>query len=291
MADLSSLTALSGASLWINNLVDGTSGMAVKAKHSIFSGSSHFQKIEVFDTYAYGRILMLAGTLMFTERDEFIYHEMMSHPALSRHPNPKSVCIIGGGDGGVLREVLKHPTIEKVVVVDIDDMVKQTIETYFHHLATGFSDKRAEVVIKDGVDFFLACKDTFDIIIVDSYDPGGPVQSLETEDFFSQVASHVAPEGCAVFQSDSPILRPGFVRSIHGLVKPHFAAMAPYICSIPSFPAGTCSFILAAHSNDFFSACNSKATTTIAPLCKYYTEAIHTAAFVLPRYLQQIYPV
>lgn len=121
----------SGSSIWLQNLIHGMSGLTIKAKHSVFCDSSPFQKIEVFDTYSFGLVLCLGGSIVLTEADGCIYHEMISHPALFMHKNPQNVCIIGGGDGGCLKEVLIHETVKTVTIVDIDEMVTETVKRFF----------------------------------------------------------------------------------------------------------------------------------------------------------------
>ena len=135
------------SSLWIDNMVNGLSGLSIRAKRAVFSDSSPFQKIEIFDTYSFGRIMCLADFVVLTELDEFIYHEALVHPAMMMHDNPARVCIIGGGDGGCLREVVKYKCMESVVVVEIDEMVKDTVAAHFPKLAAGFTDMRVSVVI------------------------------------------------------------------------------------------------------------------------------------------------
>ncbi|MBD3240616.1 MAG: hypothetical protein GF331_08540, partial [Chitinivibrionales bacterium] len=172
------------SSIWIKNLVNGLSGMTFKVKHAVFCDASPFQKVEVFDTYGFGHILMLAGNVVVTEKDEHVYSEMIAHPALLMHRKPKRVCVIGGGDGGAAREVLKHACVESVTVVEIDELVTKTVSEHFASLRTGLVDSRTHVVFEDGCRYLEKSPDTFDVIIVDSYDPGGPVQSITSEPFY-----------------------------------------------------------------------------------------------------------
>ncbi len=278
----------SSSSLWIENLVDGLSGLTIKAKHADFCGASAFQKIEVFDTYSYGRVLLLAGAIVLTERDEHIYSEMATHPAMLMHKDPKSVCIIGGGDGGCLREVLKHQGVEKVCVVDIDAMVKDAIETYFPALAKGFADPRATLVINDGFKFLEKTEEKFDVILVDSYDPGGPVQSLETANFYRFVSEHVAPNGIAVFQTDSPVIKGEFIRRTALGISPFFAAYKPCVCTISSFPGGVCSFLVCSSNEAVLAPFDEKRYRSIAATCRYYNKDIHTGAFLLPQHIRNL---
>lgn len=276
-----------GTSLWIYNLVHGLAGTAIKVKHTMFCASSPFQKIEVFDTYRYGLVLCLGGSIVLTEHDSDIYHEMIVHPAMLSHKKPLRVCIIGGGDGGCLKEVLKHSCVESVVVVEIDTMVKETIERFFPALAGGFADKRVKIVIDDGYNFLKTTDQSFDVIVVDSYDPGGPVQSLETADFHHIVAMRLSNDGCAVFQTDSPIVRPDYLRQTLSLISPQFAQVKPYICSFSSFPEGVCGFLLCGREKNPLEHFDTARYNAIADTCNYYNSDIHRGAFLLPQYLKK----
>jgi spermidine synthase len=275
----------SDSSVWIENLVNGLAGISIKAKHAVFCESSPFQKVEVFDTYAYGRILILAGTIVLTEKDEFIYNEMITHPAMIMHPNPTKVCIIGGGDGGALREVLKHPTVKAVTVVEIDELVIRTVKAHFPAMASGLTDPRARVVIDDGYGFLDKGDDSFDVIIVDSFDPGGPVQSLSTENFYHLVHDHLDPDGIAVFQTDSPTVRKETLKQTIRSVSALFPHYKPYVASIPSFPEGICSFVAASRTEKGLAKFDSKRYPGVAKQCYCYNKAVHTGAFLLPEHI------
>lgn len=278
----------SDSSVWIENLVNGLSGISIKAKHALFCESSPFQKIEVFDTYSYGKILILAGTVVFTEKDEYIYNEMITHPALIAHKKPENVCIIGGGDGGALREALKHPEVKSVTVVDIDELVITATKRFFAPMSTGFGDPRTTIVIDDGYAFLNTTKNPFDVILVDAFDPGGPVQSLATADFFQLVHKKLASGGIAVFQTDSPTFRSNVIRETFHQVKMLFPVAKPYLSIIPSFPEGVCSFIICGKDKEQRFACDQERCTKIVGDCGYYNEEIHTGAFMLPQYLKQL---
>ncbi len=287
METISAIGSKSLSSLWINNLVDGLSGMAIRAKRAIFSDASPFQKVEVFDTYGFGRILCLADVVVLTERDEFIYHEAIVHPAMMMHTGPSRVCIIGGGDGGCLREVMKYTEVKVATVVEIDNLVKDTSVRHFPSLATGFSDPRARMVVADGCSFLDTTKDLFDVIIVDSFDPGGPVQSLETVGFFRLVAEHLDKGGIAVFQTDSPTLKADALRKTLMGISSFFKAYEPYVCSLPSFPEGICSFCICTHDPETLQGFNAGRLAAIADSCRYYNADVHRGAFLLPEYIKR----
>ncbi|MDD5673197.1 MAG: polyamine aminopropyltransferase [Chitinivibrionales bacterium] len=278
----------SDSALWITNLVNGVAGMTIKVKQALYAGSSPLQKIEVFDTYGYGRMLALAGTIMFTERDEFIYHEMISHPALCVAPLAASVCVIGGGDGGCVRQVRKHAGVKKITVVEIDAQVTAAVRTYFPDLAEALSDSRVTIINDDGHHYLNKTREQFDLIIVDSYDPGGPVQSLETEDFFKVVFRRLSDSGIAVIQTDSPILKSGLLKRIVGQISALFAEHRYYYCAIPSFPEGICGFIVCGKSSGALHKFDQTISAEIAKNCQYYNPEIHEAAFCLPQHIKQL---
>jgi spermidine synthase len=274
------------SSVWLQSMVNGLAGISIRAKHSVYCVSSPFQKIEVYDTYSYGRILMLAGMIVLTERDEFIYNEMITHPAMLMHPNPRRVCIIGGGDGGALREALKYPALNAVTVVEIDAAVIKATESYFPSLHRGFSDPRTRIDINDGLSFLENANEVFDVILVDAYDPGGPIQSLLSDRFYRLVHSHLGPEGIAVFQTDSPTVNPQCLRTTVMNISGLFAEHKPYICGLPSFPEGICSFCLAGKSTGRLGTLDEQGYAAIAKSCRYYNRDVHAGAFLLPQYIR-----
>ncbi|KMQ50304.1 Spermidine synthase [Chitinispirillum alkaliphilum] len=276
-------------SLWIENLINGLSGMTIKARHSLYCGSSPFQKIEVYDTYSFGLVLCLGGTVVLTERDSEPYHEMMVHPAMLMHKDPKRICIIGGGDGGCLNEVLRHPGVENVVVVEIDEMVRETVQNFFPQFGKGFADPRAEMIVDDGYHFLSATDLGFDLIVVDSYDPGGPVHSLETNDFYSVVAKRLRPDGIAVFQTGPPLVNEEFLRDMTLSVSALYAQYKPFICSMRSFPEGMCSFIAASLSENGLEAFSESGYKRIKDECRYYNDEVHKGAFMLPQNIKSIF--
>ncbi len=277
-----------GSSLWIQNLINGLSGLTIRAKHAVFCDASPFQKVEVFDTYSFGMVLCLGGTIVLTENDSFAYHEMIVHPAMLMHESPQRVCIIGGGDGGCLHEVLKHDSVKSVVIVEIDKMVKDTVEKFFPQQAEGFKDSRVEVAIDDGYQYLKNNEKQFDIIIIDSYDPCGPVQSLETDDFHRLVSRRLSQNGIAVFQTDSPIIKGDFIRKTMESVSPFFAVKKPYICSMRSFPESICSFLLCCQNEEISRQFDKNRYESNLKDCHYYNEDIHEGAFMLPQYIKSL---
>jgi len=270
-------------------MIHGLSGLSIKAKQCLFCSASPFQKVEVFDTYAFGRVLCLGGNIVLTETED-TYNEMMVHPAMFMHDMPKTVCCIGGGDGGCLKQLLKHPSVEKIVLVEIDQLVYDTIGNYFPSLAEGFSDKRVELVFDDGYNYLKDSDQRFDVIFVDSYDPGGPVQSLETADFHKVVSEHLNEKGIAVFQTDSPTIRGNYIRSTIASVSPFFPRYKVYLSSIRSFPDGICSFLVCSQDQNVLEQFDEKRYNVFSDngLGCYYNSDVHRGAFMLPQAIKQI---
>ncbi len=272
-------------------MINGVSGLTMKVKQSLYSDASPFQKIEVLETYAYGRVMLLGGMIIFTERDEHIYNEMMTHPAMLATPAPVNICIIGGGDGGALREALKHDTVDRVTVVEIDRMVTETVRRFFPDLGSSFDDPRVELVFQDGHAFLEQSSRQYDCIIVDSYDPCGPVQSLETGNFYELVKGALKPDGAVAVQTDAPELYREKVESTVRDLRALFPWTAPFIAAIPSFPTGVCSYLLCAQSESGRADPDQGRVASIADACRYYSRQIQTGAFCLPKSLQRIFAV
>ena len=179
---------------------------SLKIKKKLHEEQSEFQHLEIYETETFGNLMVIDGCTMVSTRDNFFYHEMMSHPALYTHPDPKRVWIIGGGDCGTLREVLKHPSVEQAVQIDIDERVTRLAEIYFPELCESNNDPRAELKFIDGIKWVKdAAPDSVDLIIVDSTDPIGPALGLFSEDFYRDCYNCLSKNGMVVQQSESAL--------------------------------------------------------------------------------------
>ncbi|WP_262963754.1 polyamine aminopropyltransferase [Methylobacter psychrophilus] len=192
---------------WFTEQVPGAeSAFSLKIKQKLHEEQSEFQHLEIYETETFGNLMVIDGCTMVSTRDNFFYHEMMSHPALFTHPEPKRVWIIGGGDCGTLREVLKHPSVEHAVQIDIDERVTRLAEIYFPELCESNNDPRAELKFIDGIKWVKdAAPDSVDIIIVDSTDPIGPALGLFSEDFYRDCFNCLSENGMIVQQSESAL--------------------------------------------------------------------------------------
>jgi spermidine synthase len=204
----------------------------------LFVGESPFQKVEVFRTETYGNMLTLDGCVMLTDKDEFVYHEMIAHVPVCFHKNPETVVVIGGGDGGTVRELLKHDCVKKIILCEIDQMVIDVSEKYFPKVAGCLRDPRVEVLVDDGIAYIKNLTDFADVIIVDSTDPVGPGEGLFTGEFYRGVAKALKKGGLVVAQSESPWDESGIPKRIYENMKGGFAHVKPYAAPIPTYPRG-----------------------------------------------------
>lgn len=206
---------------WFTEQVPGAeSAFSLKIKRKLHAEQSDFQLLEIYETESFGNLMVIDGCTMVSTRDNFFYHEMMSHTALYTHPNPKRVWIIGGGDCGTLREVLKHPSVEQAVQIDIDERVTRLAEIYFPELCTSNNDPRAELKFIDGIKWVKEAEpNSVDIIIVDSTDPVGPAEGLFSEAFYRDCAACLTENGMVIQQSESALLHLKLIGEMRGAMN------------------------------------------------------------------------
>ncbi|MDA8230676.1 MAG: polyamine aminopropyltransferase [Magnetospirillum sp.] len=250
------------------------------------------QEIGLFETPGFGRVLTLDGVIQVTTGDEFIYHEMLAHVPIYAHGAVRTACVVGGGDGGMLREILKHPGVEHAVVVEIDGGVVDFCRQYLPTVSAGaFDDSRAEVVIADGVEFMRATSRRFDLIVVDSTDPIGPGEVLFTESFYKDCARCLTGEGIVVNQNGVPFLQGQEVTDTYRRRKPHFADVGYYLAAVPTYVGGFMALGWASKSArpraETLEAIRSRFERDPIPT-RYYTPEIHKASFALPKFVQDL---
>ncbi|RLF29149.1 MAG: spermidine synthase [Thermoplasmata archaeon] len=260
----------------------------------LFRKQSPYQKVEIYDTYAYGRMLALDHMVMCTEKDEYAYHEMIAHVPMLTHPDPKRALIIGGGDGGVARELLRHDGLDEVVMVEIDETVIEASRKYLPSLSSAFDHPKLQLVIDDGVKYVKECNDnSFDVIIVDSNDPVGPAGGLFTEEFYKNVYRCLNENGIMITQSESPTFNSKVFKELYNCYRRIFGMnnVYCYLVFIPTYPTGMWSFSYCSKGKihplkDFDS---EKARSFVEKhSLKYYNEKVHQAAFALPTFVKQL---
>jgi spermidine synthase len=264
--------------------------IGIKIKKKIFSGKSPYQKLEVFDTFPFGQILVLDGIIQLSKVDEFIYHEMLTHPAMFYYPNPQKVLIIGGGDGGALREVLKHP-VEEVYLVDIDKKVIEVSQKYLPFVSKGaFKNKKARIFIEDGIKFVKKYKNFFDIIIVDSTDPSGPSLALFSKNFYQDAFEALTKNGILSIQSGCLFEQFFHLKKILKKIKKIFPSVKIHKACVPSLQCSNEFTFTISGKFDFEKVTLKDIEKRFKKLklnLKYYNPEIHFSSTILPKYLKE----
>lgn len=247
-----------------------------------------YQDLDLAETESHGRVLALDGRFMLSERDEFFYHEMLVHPALLSHSSPEKILIVGGGDGGALRETLRHP-VQKVVLVEIDREVVEVAKEWLPSVHRGaFEDPRVEVVVSPGEEFLPQHRGEFDVILVDSTDPVGPGAALFEPGFFRDCRGALKEGGILALQSGSPFLRPEEIQTVVGFLRSLFPTVVPYLGFMPLYPSGMWSYVLASldrppEEDALWERYRARGLHT-----RYLTPEVFRAACVLPPFVKEL---
>ncbi len=255
--------------------------LGIAVEKTLFRDKSPFQEVLVFESKGWGRVLALDGCFMVTERDEYVYHEMLAHPAMTAHGKAKDVLIIGGGDGGTVREVLKHDP-DHVDLVEIDKMVIDASREFLPSVSAKLADPRVAIHTVDGLQWVKEKKGSYDVILIDSCDPVGPGIGLFQAPFYRDCAAALRKGGIFVAQSESPHQHPDIIRKIFAELGRAFTHRGMYLAHMPTYPTGCWSFAFC--SNDLSvgqGAANALASTRPVET-RYYNRELHPAAFVLP---------
>jgi spermidine synthase len=274
--------------LWVRERFQDRAELGYKVIDVLHHSVSPFQEIDVVDTVALGRMLFLDGMVMTSERDEFIYHEMI--PMLA-HPNPRNVLVIGGGDGGTIREVLRHPSVERAVLCEIDGEVIDVCRKYLPTIAGKLDDPRVEIEVRDGAAYIAQHKNTFDVILIDSTDPIGPGEKLFTREFYQNVLEALTENGIMANQSESPISAPEECRRINQLLRSVFPYVQPYTACVPSYPGAQWIWSFCSKGIKPLDNPNMKVAEELEKTCRYFNRDVHKAVFVLPNYVRAVFEV
>jgi spermidine synthase len=273
---------------WFTEQVqDNGTAFSLKIKRKLHEEQSAFQHLEIYETATFGNLMVIDGCTMVSTRDNFFYHEMMSHPALYTHPNPKTVWIIGGGDCGTLREVLKHPSVKKAVQIDIDERVTRLAEIYFPELCESNNDPRAELKFIDGIQWVKDAEpNSVDIIIVDSTDPVGPAEGLFTENFYRDCINCLTPNGIVIQQSESALLHLNLMMAMRAAMQnAGFNDLQTLFFPQCLYPSGWWSGTMASKSAITPFREQDAVNKTFATL--YYNADIHKAALAQPEFFKK----
>jgi spermidine synthase len=275
---------------WIEETFHPHWRVRLAADEVLHEVKTRHQHLVIFTNATWGTVLMLDGVCQLTTRDEFIYHEMMAHVPLMAMERPRRVLVVGGGDGGVLREVLRHPSVEKATLCEIDRAVIDLSLKHYPEIAGGaFDDKRADVVIADGLAYVADTEEKFDAIIADSSEPIGPSAVLHTREFFTDCKRALKPGGVLITQNGLPFLFPEHLAQTSAIFASLFKATSPYLCTQPCYFGGPFALNWARDEEDLLAVpeatlARRMARRAIAP--RYYTPAVHRAAFALPGYVR-----
>ena len=272
---------------WVYEDEDGQLRCGYAIRGELARVKSDFQDIRVVDSLAYGKMLLIDNIVMITEKDEFVYREMISHVPLCNHANPRDVLVIGGGDGGVVREVVRYADIKTITLCEIDGAVIEVCQQHFPALTQGLQDKRVKVEIADGLKFLAdSAPDSYDVVIVDSTDPIGPGLCLFTPEFYASVAYTLRDDGVMAAQTESPWAKPELLRRINSNIKTAFQHVHPYTATVPTYPRALWSWTLAANCALATASFARERLATLAPHLRYLTAELMTSAFHLPRFFQ-----
>ncbi len=268
--------------LWLSEDQTPDLRLGLRVRSVLRHERTRYQDLLVVDTEAMGRVMFLDGCFMVTEKDEFFYHEMLAHPALLSHPGPERVLIVGGGDGGTLREVLRHEAVKAVTLCDIDERVTAAARDFFPTLSVSLDDPRATILHEDAVGLVARTKAAWDVILVDSTDPVGPAEGLFSLPFYRDLLSALRPHGIAVCQAESPLLNADVMRRTFLGLRDTFPQAALYTGPAPTYPSGYWSYAAGYLEGDLLPKGEPPAGL------RYYTRDVHRAALALPPFVAEL---
>ncbi|MDE7097964.1 MAG: polyamine aminopropyltransferase [Ruminococcus sp.] len=276
--------------LWFTERHTPNVKFSIKVDRQIYTAQSEFQRIDIFDSKEFGRFLTLDGYMMLTEKDEFIYHEMITHIPMAVHPNPKNILVIGAGDGGVIRELTRYSSVESIDLVEIDELVIEVSKKYLPATACCLDDERVHIFCEDGVKFIRRCDDKYDVIIVDSTDPFGPGESLFTKEFYGSCNKALRDDGIMVNQHESPFYDEDALamQRAHRKIVESFPISRVYQAHIPTYPSGHWLFGFASKKYHPVHDLNSVKWNMLGLKTKYYNTKLHCGAFALPNYVEEM---
>ena len=283
--------------VWLNETLYPDWGQRFLVKQELAHVRSAFQDIVIFDSFSHGRVMVLDGCIQITERDEFVYQEMLGHVPLLEHGDAKNVLIIGAGDGGVLRRVLAHRGVARAVMVEIDGEVIRLSKEYLPDIAGGaWTDPRAEIIVGDGIDYVKrAADESFDVIIVDSTDPIGVGEVLFTDDFYANCARILTARGLVVNQCGVPFMQADELRETSVRRGQYFPHVSAYVAAVPTYVGGLMTLGIATKAGDIGAHSVEEITRRaeaagISGSTNYWTPEMHVASFYLPPYIARHLP-
>ena len=276
--------------LWYTEKHTPHVNFSIKVDRQLYAGKSELQRIDLFDSAEFGRFLTLDGYMMLTEKDEFIYHEMIAHVPMAVNGAIQKVLVIGGGDGGTCRELLRYPTIQSIDLVEIDELVVEVCKKYLPQTAGCFSDPRIHFHFEDGLKFIRHCENIYDLIIVDSTDPFGPGEGLFTKEFYGNCYKALKEDGIMVNQHESPFYKEDAyaMQRAHKRIVESFPISRVYQAHIPTYPSGHWLFGFASKKYHPVKDLKAVQWNALGMKTKYYNVQLHAGAFALPNYVEEM---
>lgn len=273
--------------LWFSEKHTKDVKFSIRTDAQLYTAISPFQRIDIFQSIEFGRFLTLDGYMMLTEKDEFIYHEMIVHPAMAVNPGIENVLVIGAGDGGVARELTRYKTIKTIDIVEIDEMVVAACRKFLPQTACGFNDKRINLMFQDGLKYIRSCEDQYDLIIVDSTDPFGPGEGLFTKEFYGNCYKALRDDGIMINQHESPFYENDALamQRAHKRIVKCFPVSRVYQVHIPTYPSGHWLFGFASKKYHPVEDIDEAAWNSLKIKTGYYNTKLHIGAFALPNYV------
>ena len=276
--------------LWFTEQHTDDVRFSIHIKEQLYSGKSYYQQIEVFDSYEFGRVLVLDGYIMLTEKDEYIYHEMMVHVPMACNPSIQRVLVIGAGDGGTVRELCRYDSITQIDMVEIDEQVVKVCKEYLPQTACRLEDPRVHIYYEDGLKFVRRVEDTYDLIIVDSTDPFGPGEGLFTKEFYGNCFTALRENGILTHQHESTYYDSytSMVSRTHRRMRSVFPVAMVYQAHIPTYPSGHWLFGFASKNIHPVYDFKPEAWEQLGLETKYYNTQLHTGCFALPNTVREV---
>lgn len=276
--------------LWFTEQHTDDVRFSIRVKKQLYSDKSYYQKIDVYDTFEFGRVLVLDGYIMLTEKDEFIYHEMIVHVPMACNPDIRNVLVIGAGDGGTIRELCRYPGIESIDMVEIDEQVVKVCKEYLPQTACALDDPRVHLHIADGLKFVRNVENAYDLIIVDSTDPFGPGEGLFTKEFYGNCFTALRDKGILTNQHESTYYNSytDMVQRTHRRMRAVFPVAMVYQAHIPTYPSGHWLFGFASKNTHPVYDFQPERWLALGLQTKYYNTDLHVGCFALPNSVKEV---
>lgn len=276
--------------LWYTENQTANVNFSMKVKEHLYSAQSDFQKIDILDTFEFGKVLVIDNWIMVTEKDEFIYHEMITHVALATNPNIKNILVIGAGDGGTVRELTRYNSIESIDMVEIDELVVRASQEHLQFTSNKLGDPRVNLYFEDGIKFIKGKENLYDLIIIDSTDPIGPGEGLFTNEFYSDCHTALSYNGILINQCESPYYPHNAKEMKRSFSKLNtlFNICEAYQYHMPTYASGHWMFCFASKLLHPINDLNDQAWNELNIETNYYNTDLHVGAFALPNYVKSL---